>query len=115
MTKPLIKNNPQPPRIPSGQEIYDGLMGKIEPELLTANLPMLEEQSAHDTPEQKEERMQRYQKAFEEYDRQYQEYIQELTAAVENYKRTALKSMENQDRTEEANTLSNLENSISTS
>ncbi len=40
-TNPAFAGLPEPPQIPSGREIYDMLMGQIEPELTTEGVSLL--------------------------------------------------------------------------
>ena len=40
---------PLPPAIPGGDEVYNGIMGAIEPELMTDALPTLAAKYAHRT------------------------------------------------------------------
>jgi len=53
--------------VPSGTEIYDALMSKIDTDLLTANIPTLDAQYAGETAEEKKVRYERYQESYKKY------------------------------------------------
>ncbi|MBU0458301.1 hypothetical protein KJ652_05680 [Patescibacteria group bacterium] len=108
--KPLKK-----PLILSGQEIYDLIMGGIEPELLSGNLDSLSQQHEGETPQTKAERMQRYTNAFKEYKEQYEKYMEKLHTEVEEYKKAAMKYIETLTDKKEDSALEDLESAISTS
>jgi len=98
-----------PPAIPSGKEIYDGIMGKIDPELLFDNLPKLKEQYAEETPEQKKRRAARYNKAFAEYDKQFAAYMAELHGKVTQFRKQAIVELEFRDRKDDDNKMQEIE------
>lgn len=104
---------PTRPVLPTGQHIYDSLMGGIEPELVEPVLSSLEQKYAAETPEQKAERMARYQKAFEEYDKQYAAYIVTLSDQVHTYRHESIKAVESRARADESAELSQLESTFS--
>jgi hypothetical protein len=95
--------------VPSGTEIYDALMGGIEPELVSANMALLEEKYKNETAEEKEVRQERYQKAFEAYDKAYKEWISDLSAAVEAKKKDAYKVAEEQTKNADEAVLGDIE------
>ena len=98
-----------PPAIPSGKEIYDGIMGKIDPELLFDNLSKLKEQYVDETPEQKKKRAARYNKAFAEYDKQFAEYMAELHGKVTLFRKQAIVELESRDRKDDDNKMQEIE------
>ena len=97
----------------NGTDIYDQIMAKIEPELMSAVLPTLTEKYKNETPEQAKSRGERYAKAFEEYDRQYASFVVQLDAKVHAFERQAVASVEKESLKEESSQLSNLESQIS--
>ncbi len=99
-------------QIPSGDELYNTLMSKIDPDLTTDQLPLLDQKYAGETPEQAQVRAQRYEKAFAEYDKQLAAYLAALEAKVHQYQSTARKSLEHEERTKEEQQLSGLEQAI---
>lgn len=108
MTDP-VQFDDGPPLL-SGDELYDMLMGSIEPELTTAAIEKLPAQYANETPANRKERADRYARAFAEYDRRYSEYQSRWSIQYADYKRQALASLENDERADEASVdLANIE------
>jgi hypothetical protein len=99
---------------PTGQQIYDTIMGWIEPDLVTAALPLVAEKYKNETPQEKKERTDRYALAYEAYDKVYAVWSQRLGAAVAAYRRAALQGAEQESTTEESGILSQLESSMTT-
>ena len=99
--------------IPSGTEMYDTIMAQIEPDLVTAELPLLKEKYKEETSEQRAERAQCYEKAFALYAVRFQEYTsawnQNLHQAVNAIK--AQQEQEMQAANEEE--LGSIDNAIS--
>lgn len=96
-----------------GQQIYDEIMGQIEPELLSTVLPTLKEKYKDETPQQAQERNARYDAAFAEYDKRYAQYMVDLSTKVHALQRTVRADEEKDVKTAEAQELSSLESSIS--
>ncbi|MBI1812907.1 hypothetical protein HY285_05680 [Candidatus Peregrinibacteria bacterium] len=106
---------PQPPKIPaSGKELYNELMGKIEPELTTDQIPLLPEKYKNETPDQAAVRAERYNKAYAAYEAAYAAYMQQLAGEVSSYRRSAFGSVEAKDRQKETAALDELESLITT-
>ena len=105
-------NPPAPPRIPTGQELYDLIMGQIEPDLTTENVKQLSRLYKDETSEQLTQRRKRYDVAVERYKQAYDEYVATLRAQVERYKRQAFDHAEIQDRGVENGFLGALHQSI---
>lgn len=100
------------PVLPTGQEIFDTIMGGIEPELVSGNEAALAATYANETPDQKQERMARYQSAFETYDVRYKEYCDTMNAQVNAYRHDALRMAEGKSHDEETGALRSLEASF---
>ncbi|OGJ55599.1 hypothetical protein A3D88_00570 [Candidatus Peribacteria bacterium RIFCSPHIGHO2_02_FULL_52_16] len=100
--------NPARPVIPTGQELYDSLMGHIEPDLTTESLKMLEQKYAGETPEQTAVRKQRYDLAFERYDQAYADYVETLHAQAHRYRRQSFVQAEVENREQEGGILNSL-------
>lgn len=81
------------PPLMSGDELYDSIMGSIEPDLLLSNMPQVVLDMEHDTQEVKTERIERYNRAFAEYDRRLTEHKQEWDASYNQYKRASMESL----------------------
>ncbi len=84
---------PQMPPLLSGDELYDSIMGSIEPDLLISNMPQVVLEMEHDTQEVKTERIERYNRAFAEYDRRLAEHKQDWDKAYNDYKRASMESL----------------------
>jgi hypothetical protein len=96
-----------------GTAFYDSLMVGIEPELVSSRMPQLKEQYNNESPEQAAARAARYDAAFDEYDRRAAVQMEAMDAGLSVMRRDALKTTEHDNRTEESDTLSDLERSIS--
>jgi len=81
------------PPLMSGDELYDSIMGSIEPDLLISNMPQVVLDMEHDTQEVKTERIERYNRAFAEYDRRLARHKQDWDTAYNDYKRASMESL----------------------
>ena len=99
---------PKPPKIQSGREIYDSIMGQIEPELVSSSIPLLRKKYANESQEDKAARRKRYNDAFAKYDEMYEAYIADLDARIHRYKHESMKSIEEYSRNREEHTLEDL-------
>lgn len=70
--------------------LYDMLMAEIEPELCSMELPLLEERYAGETPEEHEERMNRYELAYAVFDEAVKVLDDDVVTTVEIMKGAAL-------------------------
>ena len=103
---------PLPELSGGGDEMYDSIMSQIEPELMSANLPFLAERYGNETPEAKQEHMERYQRAFEEYDKRSKELNASLDERVRVYMRTAIRSLEGASQSLEEEDIDTLESQM---
>lgn len=103
-----LPSPPAPPKVPTGRELYDALMGHIEPELVTDAAKLLDEKYKNETPEHHTARMKRYDLAFERYETSYCEYMKTLDAQVIRYRREAFGHTELRDRAREEGVLDQL-------
>ena len=94
--------------MPTGRELYDALMGHIEPELVTNAAKELDAKYANETSEHHAARMKRYDLAFERYEEAYREYMATLDAQVVRYRREAYGHTELSDRAREEGILDQL-------
>ncbi len=95
--------------LPTGQEIYDRLMSKIEPELVLKNLKKLDAPYKKETKAQRKKRYARYGKAFKEYRTQYKVWLSRVNLAIAAYKRAVVKASEKVSKTKEDAALAELE------
>ena len=84
---------PQPPPLMSGDELYDSIMGSIEPDLLLSNMPQVVLAMEHDSEEAKAERIERYNRAFAEYDRRLKEHKEDWDRAYGQYRRASMENL----------------------
>lgn len=103
---------PEPPPIPTGRELYDSIMGHIEPELTTAALPLLVEHYQSETPGEAAVRKQRYELAFERYEQAYSGYIQTLQTQADRYRRESFACVELKSRERDEGFLDRLHGAI---
>lgn len=101
-----------PPPVLTGTELYDSIMGDIEPELLSANLLLLKEAYANETPDERAARAARYEAAYAEYDARFAKNCDDWNEQLHAYKRHALQNVENRVQNKEAAELSSLESSL---
>lgn len=99
------------PVVPSANELFDTIMGKIEPELTTTIYPTLPDIYKNETPEQKADREARYRKAFVAFDAQFDAYMVDLQARMSQLQqkaRRALEALDNETRGENLGQLESL-------
>ena len=100
------------PSIPSGQEIYDRIMGTIEPELLSQELPLLTDKYADETADAKKRRLARYARAFSAYDDAYGAFAADTSQKVHAYRSQAFALEESNDHRRDKGVLQKLESSF---
>ncbi|MDO8649449.1 MAG: hypothetical protein Q7R81_06750 [Candidatus Peregrinibacteria bacterium] len=98
---PQAPGLPPPPRIPTGRELFDAIMGYIEPELTSEAVKTLDAKYANEAQTDFETRKKRYLLAFERYDQAYMGYVETLQAQVERYRKEVFKKAEVQERSHE--------------
>lgn len=94
--------------MPSGDDVYDALMVDIEPELVSVNIPHLDDGYTDESPEQRKARYERYVQAFEAYDKALAAWTAELKTAVDRCRREVIKASEQESRKQEEVKLSEL-------
>lgn len=95
--------------IPSGKEVYDSIMGNIEPELMTDNLGTLDEPYANESAEDRKTRYERYTQAFAEYRKQFTEWAGNLRQAVKTFRRSVITASETKSRADDEIAIAALE------
>lgn len=103
---------PVPPVIPSGEEVYDSIMGGIEPELVTTVLPTLKEKYKDETPAAAKARAERYEKAFAEYDKRYAQYIASQQQGIQTYEKQFMQGVQKVAAAAEASQLDDISSQI---
>jgi hypothetical protein len=104
---------PTPPKILSGQEVFDLLMQKIEPELTSEGKKHLSEKYKNETASEHAMRSARYQKAFQEYDRAYEEYMQKQRRDLVAYRTSSFADIEKESEKDRDAALLSLSTSFS--
>lgn len=99
---------------PSGDAIYDEIMGAIEPELKSSQIHGLAEKYKNEKPEEAELRKTRYNAAYVEYEKRLSAYLEQKKTEDAGRKRRAMSTIEKEDRQEEEEQMSSLESNIST-
>ncbi len=87
------------------EQIYDLLMAEIEPELLLANIPVLDARYAAETPEEHVARMERYAAAYKKFDAAFAAFKGDVTGRVRVARRASLSEEEAKGKSEEAKKL----------
>ncbi len=103
-----------PPKLLTGEQVYNLIMQAIEPELTTDQRSVLDEKYKGETPEQAKERVVRYRKAFEMYDIAYQKYMEELATAVRGYQTALRRDIEQGAKEKDSTGLTSIESALST-
>lgn len=104
----------QPLVFPTGTELYDQIMGPIEPELLSANIPHLDEKYTEESEGDRKKRYERYTNAYAKYDEQYAKWEADMKNKVHLYRKSAFRSAEAKSRKEEIVLLQKIEEDIVT-
>lgn len=97
---------------PTGREVYDRIIVKIEPELVTANLKKLDAPYKKETKAARKKRYARYAKALKEYRKEYNAWITRLRTAVSAYKKAVTKTVEKMNKNKEDAALKALEDQM---
>lgn len=95
------------------KKLYNMLMVEIEPDLVLTNIPLLDDKYAGETAQQKEERLARYEAAYQEFDKRFAAYAAEQKAEARTGRRSQLQSDEAQDRHDDNQILSSIEEAFS--
>ncbi len=84
---------PPPPLLMSGEELYEMIMGSIEPDLLLSNMSQIVLEMEYDTQDVQTERIERYNRAFAEYDRRLAEHKRNWDKSYNAYRRASMESL----------------------
>jgi len=90
------------------EEVYDMVMGEIEPDLMLANIPLLEETYKSETIEQHESRMQRYAVAYKKFDIEIAKFMVDIDGKVRMTQRKALQEKESAAKQDDQNALNSI-------
>jgi len=107
------QTQPLPVReLPSMEEIYNLLMGSIEPDLTTDMLPFLEEIYAGESAEEAEDRKRRYEEAFQEFAEKFDKALAIWKEQILRFKAKAFAMAQERVGKEDAQALSDIEHSF---
>ena len=87
--------------VPLDPYMYDTLMARINPELTTWELEVLDQRYKHETPAQAKKRAAGYEKDFAEYDRLAQQELAKMRSCTRTYRRQVIQTAESMDRANE--------------
>jgi hypothetical protein len=99
-------------KIPTGKEVYDGLMSRINPSLMSDQLPHLDDSRAGETPDARKARYRGYLEDFAKYDRAYDEWLSRFHRGISQFRRAVVETAERSNRTEESGSLLSIESAI---
>lgn len=94
------------------EEVYDMIMGEIEPDLLLKNIPLLDQTYAGETSEQHDARMHRYSVAYKKFDLAMAKFMTDIDGKVRASQREALRAKEAEAKQEESNALNSITSAI---
>ncbi len=99
------------PTIPNGDDLYNRLMGEIEPDLI---LPEQEREAkyAGESDTEKASRLKRYSDAIATYKVKYEEYQVQQTGNIRMFGKGLLDGFEEDDKKEDTQSLNSLEAQI---
>jgi len=97
--------------LPSGTDIYDALMGDIEMDLVSVNLPHLDDKYVAKRPRPCGA-LQALRGTYAKYDKAYDDWMVNFALLVSSYKHQALTSAEADSRKEEESQLKNIESQM---
>lgn len=95
--------------------MYDQIMGQIEPDLLTHQIPLLEERYKSETPEERKKRMAAYAKAFKIFDEAFKEMAGGIYTEVEQLKHAAQQTRTTTEQEQRSDELRTAEDQLGSS
>jgi hypothetical protein len=105
---------PTLPPVFQGDDLYDQIMGEIEPELVSTVYDTLEEKYKNETPADKAARQARYEKAFVEYEHRFALYTSEWSNKLRMFQTGVSRALEADDRNDETALMSQMETAFAT-
>lgn len=97
---------------PTGAQMYDTLMQKIEPELVSANLKKLDTPYKDESAADRKKRYKRYSKAFATYKKAFKAWATKVHAAIAKYRKALVRAGEASNKKRENTMLQSLESQI---
>ena len=91
------------------QWLYDEIMLQIEPDLVTDQIPLLEERYKDEPENERQARMERYDRAFDAFDTELQNFSDELYARMEEDKAAIQSTRDMAEQDEKKSAVARLE------
>jgi hypothetical protein len=88
------------------EQLYNMLMREIEPDLLTYNIPKLDEYYVGETEQEHKNRMDRYEFSYKKFEQAHDAFFNHVINEVKRAQQNTLHSKEEQDRDAETASLS---------
>ena len=95
--------------LPTGKEIYDSLMAKIEPDLVSANISLQTDKYKDEQLDDRKKRIERYKNALNKYDEESKKFFNNLDGEIDKYRVAVEEESKNLDEGK----IQNLEDTIS--
>ena len=99
--------------IPSGQEVFDSIMRKIEPDLTSDAVTTLDAKYVSESEADKKARMERYKKAFVTYQERYKAFQQKQQSDIRLVSRSMQKNVESKATEMDNSDIQNIESAMS--
>lgn len=94
------------------EDVYDYLMGAIEPELTRAQIPLLDAKYQNETPEQKKARGERYAAAFAQFEHAFETLVMLWNNSLEAFQKKMLTASAKRIAEQDARKLTDLGNAF---
>ncbi len=99
----------------TGEDLYNAIMRRIEPDLTTDMLPTLDEYYSFETEEQRKQRAEWYEKVFKQFDLEYAAFVGALKNYCTGLKKKATKLVRSVKENAEKVSTKSIEDSIQNS
>ena len=96
----------------TAQWLYDEIMQHVDKDLLTSNIPILDEELRNATPEEREERLAQYDESFDIFDQALEEVDEKMRQDVINWKRMMNDKLKEIDAGKESKQIQSIEQSF---
>ena len=93
-----LEQIPQSPKIISGRVLYDAIMSGIEPELVSSNLPALDDLNGRLTNKERLARQQRHRRALRKYREEYARKMDDLRDEIHRFEQAVHSWVEKDSR-----------------
>lgn len=94
---------------PTAEELYDTIMQQVEPELMRANLPTLDDPYQGESDVERKKRYERYSEAFAEFEKRKDTYMTKRREDLDEYYKNRMEQIEAASQKKDAAVLARLE------